>query len=212
MVYSLIVFVKNPIAGKVKTRVAATVGHEKAVEVYLDLLSHTKKTVQAWFDALLESPQSAQLQVRVNVYYGDFINDFDLWNDSPFQKKMQTEGDLGERMRDAFVRELAEGAERVVIIGSDCLELRPLHLQAAFEALDAHEIVLGPATDGGYYLLGMKQLHPSLFENKSWSQPTLLSETLTDLTGTSHTLLETLSDVDTWEDYVQAKSLLGHLG
>ncbi|AXE19224.1 glycosyltransferase [Runella rosea] len=209
MIYSVIVFVKNPILGKVKTRVAATVGNEKAVNVYVELLQHTKNVMKEWIGDAVEFTQK-----RVCVYYGDFINDNDLWNAPFFEKKLQCESpDLGDRMKAAFETEL-KIADCVVIVGSDCLAIRSEHLSSAFAALETHEVVIGPADDGGYYLLGMKDLHRSLFENKSWSQPTLLQETITDLAQMSqhnndsagYYLLETLSDIDTWEDYIAAKS------
>lgn len=207
MICSLIVFVKNPIQGNVKTRLAATVGHEKAVEVYIELLKHTKKVIKK----LLETAP-ASVQFRFNIYYGDYINHDDLWSELPVNKYLQSEGNLGQRMKNAFKAEFEAGARQVVIIGSDCLMLRPRHIKNAMDALGTTDVVIGPATDGGYYLLGMRQLYPLLFENKSWSQSTVLEETLHDLkqkspsenTRLSYELLETLSDVDTWEDYLVA--------
>lgn len=207
MNYILIVFVKNPVPGKVKTRVAATVGDEKAVEVYLELLKHTKAVITKW---LAEPDEEAQK--RAVIYYGDYINPNDLWDDTNFLKKLQVSyPDLGMRMQAAFEVELTSKSARVVIIGSDCLALRPEHLTAAFEALNENDAVIGPADDGGYYLLGMKKLLGFLFENKSWSQPSLMEETLADLNrqGESkdvpytYQLLQTLSDIDTWEDYLR---------
>ena len=205
MICSLIVFVKNPILGKVKTRVAATTGHEKAVEVYVELLQHTKNVAKEWVNTEEEG-----IQKRINVYYGDFINDNDLWNEPFFEKKKQCEStDLGDRMKMAFERELPS-ANRVMIIGSDCLDIRPTHLSNAFAALENHDIVIGPADDGGYYLLGMKERHPMVFENKSWSQPSLLKETIDALqqegVQKSYFLLETLSDIDTRDDYQRSKN------
>jgi hypothetical protein len=106
---------------------------------------------------------------------------------------------------------LTSEAARAVIIGSDCLALRPEHLSEAFEGLNENDAVIGPADDGGYYLLGMKKMLGFLFENKSWSQPTLIEETLADLKQRkasqdvfyTYQLLETLSDIDTWEDYLR---------
>jgi rSAM/selenodomain-associated transferase 1 len=208
MNYILIVFVKNPIQGKVKTRMAATIGNERAVEVYLELLNHTKSVITKWLEEL-----DVKVQKQAVIYYGDYINDEDLWIKPYFLKKLQvSHPNLGMRMQAAFEQELMSEADRVVIIGSDCLALRLAHLTAAFEALDKNDVVIGPADDGGYYLLGMKRLHRFLFENKSWSQPTLLAETLADIKQTessentwlSYHLLETLSDIDTWEDYLRA--------
>lgn len=188
----LIIFVKNPVAGQVKTRIARTVGDEKAVAVYRELLRHTQAITQPLPD-------------RRIVYYGDFINPDDGWNG--YEKQLQrSPADLGERMLDAFRREFAAGAGRVVIIGSDCLALTSDHIRLAFDALSQTDIVIGPATDGGYYLLGMTQLHSFLFENMPWSQPELFQ--LTELAilqnGLTLKLLETLTDIDEWADYQRA--------
>lgn len=188
----LIIFVKNPVAGQVKTRIARTVGDEKAVAVYRELLRHTQAITQPLPDHKI-------------VYYGDFINPDDGWNG--YEKQLQrSPADLGERMLDAFRREFAAGAERIVIIGSDCLALTSDHIRLAFDALSQADIVIGPATDGGYYLLGMTQLHSFLFENMPWSQPELFQ--LTELAilqnGLTLKLLETLTDIDEWADYQRA--------
>ena len=108
-------------------------------------------------------------------------------------------------MLNAFSDAFAAHATRVVIIGSDCLAIKPDHLEQAFRALDTHDVVIGPATDGGYYLLGMNQLHSFLFQNKPWSQPELLNQTINDLQQKSltYTLLEPLTDIDEWDDYVR---------
>ncbi|QJD78043.1 TIGR04282 family arsenosugar biosynthesis glycosyltransferase [Spirosoma rhododendri] len=188
----LIIFVKNPIAGQVKTRIARIVGDEKAVAVYRELLRHTQAITQPLSD-------------RRVVYYGDFINPDDGWNG--YDKQLQrSPADLGERMQDAFAREFSAGAERVVIIGSDCLAITTEHLRLAFDALEQADIVIGPATDGGYYLLGMKQPQPFLFADMPWSQPELFQ--LTELAilqnGLTVELLETLTDIDEWTDYQRA--------
>jgi uncharacterized protein len=199
MFQSIIVFVKNPVEGNVKTRVAATVGHSKAVEVYLELLHHTKNIVAEML--------TTNLSVRVNIYYGDFVNEADLWSDLNVKKHLQTGTDLGERMKNAFADQFAAGAARVVIVGSDCLALNITHLRTAFEALENNEAVIGPALDGGYYLLGMSELKHVLFENKPWSEPSLRQQTEAELKAhhISYQLIEPLSDIDTWEDYVLAK-------
>lgn len=184
----LIIFVKNPIPGQVKTRIARTVGDAKAVTVYQHLLRYTQQLIQSF------SGQPV-------VYYGDFVNPDDGWN--TYDKQLQTSGDLGERMANAFQEQFAAGATKVVIIGSDCLTITPDHLTRAFAALDTADIVIGPATDGGYYLLGMKRVQPFLFQDMPWSQPELRQ--LTELAILQHGLtfapLETLNDIDEWSDY-----------
>jgi hypothetical protein len=194
--HALIIFVKNPIEGNVKTRIAKTVGHPKAVEVYRELLNYTRTVAETL---------PANTCTRT-VYYGDFINENDLWNG--WSKSLQSEGDLGYRMKEAFREQLALGAKSVVIIGSDCLALHPKHLEDAFTTLQSHDVVIGPSTDGGYYLLGMNTLHEALFNGMPWSQPTLLEKTMRVLDSQSlpYHLLEPLTDIDEWEDYLDAKA------
>jgi len=193
--YHLLIFVKNPVAGTVKTRIARTAGKERAVEVYRHLLAYTQQITR-------DLPHGGPVWKRI-VYYGDFINSTDGWNG--YEKKQQTGIDLGERMLNAFTEQFAAGASRVIIIGSDCLAIRPDHLKQAFRALDTVDVVIGPATDGGYYLLGMNRLHPFLFQDKPWSQPELLDQTLNELkqNNLTDTLLEELTDIDEWDDYVR---------
>ncbi|RYC67433.1 TIGR04282 family arsenosugar biosynthesis glycosyltransferase [Spirosoma sordidisoli] len=189
----LIIFVKNPIPGTVKTRIARTVGNERAVQVYRHLLQHTQQITR-----LLPWP-------RV-VYYGDFINSNDGWNG--YQKRLQAGNDLGERMLAAFREQFAEGARQVVIIGSDCLAITADHLRQAFSALDEADVVIGPATDGGYYLLGMNALHSFLFEKMPWSQPELrqLTELALQQNNLTFERLEELTDIDEWSDYERVSS------
>lgn len=189
--HHLIIFVKNPIAGTVKTRIARTVGNEKAVEVYRHLVQYTQQVTRygPW---------------EKTVYYADFVNPDDGWNG--YDKAMQVGRDLGERMANAFQERFAAGAEKVVVIGSDCLTITENHLFTAFQLLDQADVVIGPATDGGYYLLGMRQLHKFLFENMPWSQPELrlLTEQAILQQGLTFNRLDELTDIDEWSDYEQA--------
>lgn len=184
----LIIFVKNPIPGQVKTRIAKTVGNARAVDVYKHLLLYTQQLVRSFWGHCV-------------VYYGDFINPDDGWND--YDKYLQTGDDLGQRMATAFQEQFAAGASQVVIIGSDCLTLTMDHLMRAFQALNEVDVVIGPATDGGYYLLGMNQPQPFLFRDMPWSQPALCQ--LTELALLQHHVtyarLDELTDIDEWIDY-----------
>lgn len=184
----LIVFVKNPIPGQVKTRIAQTVGDAKALDVYQTLLKYTQHVVR-------------NVPGRCIVYYGDFINPDDGWN--AFDKYSQTGVDLGERMSNAVQEQFAAGAGKVAIIGSDCFDITPDHIRNAFAALDTVDVVIGPATDGGYYLLGMNQLQPFLFQNMPWSQPELgqLTERAILQHGLTYAQLDVLTDIDEWADY-----------
>lgn len=184
----LIVFVKNPVPGQVKTRIARTVGDARAVDVYRHLLAYTQQLVNSFATECV-------------VYYGDFINPNDGWNN--YSKHLQTGVDLGARMENAFQEQFATGAKKVIIIGSDCLEITPDHINQAIRVLDTVDVVIGPATDGGYYLLGMNRPRLFLFQDMPWSQPELCQ--LTELAILQHNLtfarLDELTDIDEWADY-----------
>ncbi len=113
---------------------------------------------------------------------------------------MQQGADLGARIQHAFGEAFAAGYSKVVLIGSDLYELYPADLAAAFASLDTHEAVVGPATDGGYYLLGLTRLVPALFRDKAWGTDTVLEATLGDLEGTPTFLLPARNDIDRYED------------
>jgi uncharacterized protein len=186
----LMLFVKNPVLGKVKARLAVSIGAEMALEIYQRLLFYTAKI-------------TASVSVPKLVFYSDFIPESDnSFPDSYFQKTLQKGENLGERMKNAFASTFAEGFEPVIIIGSDCPQITPDILLKAFESLAQNDAVIGPATDGGYYLLGMKRLIPEVFEHKSWSTDTVLPDTLADLDKLrlTYTLLPTLSDIDEEKD------------
>jgi uncharacterized protein len=185
----LIIFIKNPELGKVKTRLAATLGPEKALIIYNQLLSHTRKITEK-----LPLPQA--------LYYSDFIPAKDSWDSQVFRKQVQSGSNLGDRMLRAFQEGFNEGYNRICIIGSDCFELTSEIILNAFKKLEEHDVVIGPAEDGGYYLLGMQELQPYLFANKSWSTEAVLQQTLDEikLKGLSVALLPTLTDVDEEKD------------
>jgi rSAM/selenodomain-associated transferase 1 len=185
----LIIFYRNPELGKVKTRLAAAVGDEKALAIYLKLATHTREvTLASDFDRV--------------VYYSHHVDTEDNWQENSFHKKLQVGNDLGIRMYNAFENAFRDGYAHVCIIGTDCLELTSEILSAAFEQLKAHDVVIGPARDGGYYLLGMKQLHKDLFANKEWSTNTVAKRTIVDFQNLNLTYskLATLSDIDREED------------
>ena len=185
----LIIFVKNPQLGKVKTRLASTMGDQRALEVYLKLLEYTKAITR-------------DLAVDKVVFYSEFVDRQDGWHSDTYLKQPQIAGDLGDKMKAAFEWGFRSGYREVCIIGSDCLELTPEIIMSGFQALGSDDAVLGPTKDGGYYLLGMKQLHAPLFTNKNWGTHTVGTATQDDLKelGLSYTLLETLTDVDHEED------------
>jgi len=190
MVSVLLIFIKNPVLGRVKTRLARTVGDAEALRIYHILLEKTRLA------ALGASTQRW-------LFYSDKAASGDGWDDAVFQKFTQQGDDLGARMADAFQRAFAEGADRVLIIGSDCPELDSAILNDAFSLLDHHDFVLGPTPDGGYYLLGMRAFEPSVFADIAWSTETVRAATLEKIRtlGKSCALLPELSDVDTEADW-----------
>ncbi len=185
----LLIFVKNPVLGTVKTRLAASVGNEKALATYHKLLVQTKRVTEA-------------LSATRRVYYSTRIEKNDLWDDEVYEKKVQYGESLGTRMQNAFAEGFEDGYQRIVIIGSDCMELATSDIEDAFGALHSHDVVIGPATDGGYYLLGMKKLHKKLFQNKKWSKESVFLDTMEDIISEelAHYNLRTLSDVDNIQD------------
>tara|TARA_R110002049_G_scaffold247956_1_gene422438 strand:- start:43 stop:672 length:630 start_codon:yes stop_codon:yes gene_type:complete len=190
----LIIFVKNEEAGKVKTRLAKSVGDEKALEIYRKLLGYTFDQVQP-------------LKVKKEVCYSRFIEKDDLWNERSYSKQLQEGDGLGERMSKAFRRSFEKGMEKVVIIGSDCAELTTDILREAFSRLKDYDIVIGPADDGGYYLLGMSKFIPELFTDISWSTGAVLKQTLkkADEENATHYKLQELHDVDIEADWELVK-------
>lgn len=188
----LLVLIKNPVAGRVKTRLARTIGNEKALSIYLLLLAHTLAVCKA-------------VEVEKTVVYSDFVPENDDWKNAGFDQAQQSGNDLGARMENAIRTAFENGALKVVLIGSDCLELSSDILDQAFKVLDSKTCVLGPAKDGGYYLIGMTQFLPQLFQNKNWSTETVLKEAEEDLRkgNLSYSLLQELSDIDEEKDIAE---------
>ncbi len=185
----LIIFVKKPELGKVKTRLAASIGAQRALEIYQQLLQHTHA---------ITSP----LPFDKVVYYTPEIQQDDLWSKGDFQKAQQAGGDLGERMQQAFSAGFAAGYQHIAIIGSDCYQLTTAILKEAFQQLKRQDVVIGPSKDGGYYLLGMNRLHKAVFEQKQWSTASVLEDTLSNIQREKlrHALLPTLVDIDEADD------------
>jgi rSAM/selenodomain-associated transferase 1 len=193
----LLIFIKNPEEGKVKTRLAQSIGDEKALKVYKELLRITKSVTD-------------RLNCDHQVWYSKFIIEDDLWNDVSYEKRLQKGNNLGQRMKNAFSRAFEEDYKKVIIIGSDCPDITKEIIQQAWGELDKNELVIGPSKDGGYYLLGMTSFQPKLFNNKSWSTSSVLNETLkqADGLGLSYRLLPELNDIDTKEDLDAAKTVI----
>lgn len=196
MKQALIIFVRNPELGKVKTRLAADVGDENALNIYKQLLQHTFNV-------------SSQVNAVKFVFYHEKIVQHDMWNAPGFYKKLQSPDNLGNKMKAAFQELFNAGYKTVIIIGSDCLQLTPAIIEGGFSMLQEKDTVIGPAKDGGYYLLGMRMMHEFIFDNKAWSTASVFSETLSELKNhqLSTGLLQELTDVDTKEDWLLTKSI-----
>jgi rSAM/selenodomain-associated transferase 1 len=192
----VLIFQKNAILGKVKTRLAAGVGEEQALNIYIQLLAKTYLVLR-------------DISVSITTYFSEFIPEKPTY---PAGNRMVQVGqDLGERMKNAFAENFELGIEKVVLIGTDCPSLEGKHIIQAFEALDQSDLVLGPAKDGGYYLIGMKRRADFLFEGITWSSELVLSQTLALAAeqGLQTILLPVLEDIDTLEDWERYCSQIG---
>jgi rSAM/selenodomain-associated transferase 1 len=183
----IITFTRNPELGKVKSRLAKDIGEASALEVYKLLLEHTKNVL-------------LRLDCDKAVYYSVKIRENDIWDSEIFSKHQQSGNDLGERMQNAFKNGFEKGYKNIIIVGSDLYDLNAEIINTAFKKLESHDNVIGPAVDGGYYLLGMKTLHPSVFKINNWGTQTVYKQTISKLNTNSVYVLDTLNDIDYVED------------
>lgn len=183
----LLIFTRNPELGKVKSRLAKGVGEENALAIYKTLLEHTRDVVR-------------QVDCTRRVGYSVKVREEDVWDNTHFEKFKQEGDDLGIRMHQAFEKAFADGYQKVLIVGSDLFDLRPEHIEQAFTALETNDAVIGPAEDGGYYLLGMNTLNKAVFYNKTWGGETVFKQTIADLSDLTVHQLATLNDIDYAED------------
>lgn len=188
---ALLLTIKNPVKGKVKTRLAATAGEERALEIYRALLRHTRE-------------EAEKVEAVRYVFYSDFKDENDDWDDRLFIKKVQCSGDIGDRMADCFNQSFPIHT-KAVLAGSDIPGLTADILNTAFEMLSDFDFVIGPATDGGYYLIGMKTFEPAVFKDIEWSTASVFDQTIQKIEAAGKTWfrLPELSDVDFEEDWEQ---------
>lgn len=178
-----------------KTRLALKIGDQKAFSIYQKLLQKT--------DSVLNN-----LKQEVVVFYSGepptlFENIF-----KKYRKIAQQGEGMGARMSHAFQWGFDDGYEKIIIIGTDLWDLTTPLLQNAFMQLNINDYVIGPALDGGYYLLGCKRFNRNLFTKKNWSSSTVLEETLEELIGYSVALLDEKNDVDTYKNLLKIPELL----
>lgn len=190
----LVIFLKNPKLGNVKTRIAATLGDQKALDIYLELLDTTIiNTADEDYETLL--------------FFSENVDDLSQY---PYERRIQVSGDLGNKLKSAF-DEVLNTMDKCLIIGSDCPYINNEIILEAFQSLQDHDLVLGPTPDGGYYLIGLKQNEKSLFEDISWSTDSVFAQTISAAKNAklSTYLLPILTDVDhasDWDDYLYWKN------
>jgi rSAM/selenodomain-associated transferase 1 len=201
---ALIVLLKNPKIGHAKTRLAAGIGDQKAFEAYLHLLDVNRQLCE-------------QYDGPIYLYYSQYLPDESArWQMSNGTYKLQSDGDLGNRMQTAFT-EVLSNHKRAVIIGSDCPYITLEHLNQVDNLLDEEDVVFGPSLDGGYYLLGLSFVVEQLFEDMPWSTENVLDISLArcESNKLSVALLEPLEDIDeldSWERYIKTDGYKNRLG
>jgi rSAM/selenodomain-associated transferase 2/rSAM/selenodomain-associated transferase 1 len=178
----------------VKTRLMPTLGPEGAAALHRRLTLHTIRTAEASRGAC-----EADLEIR---FTGGTEAATSHWLGVGKRFQPQGEGDLGARMSRAFAESFQEGSRATIVIGSDCPGLRPQLLERAFAALSTNRVVIGPARDGGYCLIGLAGAVPEIFSRVEWGSNTVLATTLSILArlGIEPVLLEALDDIDRKED------------
>lgn len=198
---AVVVFARAPEAGRVKTRLAAAVGNADALAVYRRLGEQIVGAVSGSADhrtVVAFTPRGSEAAMR--GWLGDVV-----------ELEPQAEGDLGERMLAAVAARHAAGATRILVVGTDCPAVDATRIAAGFAALDEAEVVLGPALDGGYYLIGVRAPEPALFAGMPWSSPEILARTLdrARAAGLSVRLLPEARDIDTLADLEAWYAALG---
>lgn len=206
----LIVFTRYPLAGKAKTRLIPAIGAEAAAVLQRQMTEHTLR--QAWIWQM--GVENAAGSVTVWFARSEASEAIDRqrlqdWLGTQWCYQPQAAGDLGERLIQAIQSAFAAGMQRVVTIGTDCPGLDASRMGQAFAALNRADVVLGPAIDGGYYLIGLRRLVPELFQGIAWSTETVLQQTvaIADRLGLSVAYLEPLADVDRPEDLAVWRSV-----
>lgn len=182
---ALIVFLRKPEIGKVKTRLAKDIGDEKTLIIYQKLI---EKTIQ----------EISMLKADIYLYFTPEIPKDNL--PGKFNLRIQSGNDLGECMKNAFRDCFQKGHDKVIIIGSDCFQISHNLIQSSFEELNQNKFVIGPSEDGGYYLLGMTSPREDIFEDIEWSISSVYACTLGKLAGETIAELPVLNDIDNLED------------
>lgn len=185
----VILFVKNPVPGEVKTRLAATIGTPAAVALYHQLLDRIQSVV-------------TQGEWDTQIWYGNDIPEIDRWSEAGFPRHKQQGADLGARMHHAFTEAFAAGYQRIILIGSDIPDITPALLEEGFVMLKKQDVLWGPTHDGGFYAIGLRKPQPHVLLHLRWSHPHVLRDSIAraESSKLSYALMPTLSDIDTEED------------
>lgn len=172
-----------------KTRIAKDTSDSIALQIYLQLLQKTRDI-------------TAAIPTKKYLYYSDAINTADEWDNALYYKKTQSGNNLGDRMAAAFTEVFTE-ANSIIIMGSDCPSMSPELIMHAFGLLNKNDVVIGPAQDGGYYLLGMSHMIKELFEDMPWSESSLIQKTIAiiEQLNLKYAIMPTLNDIDTIDDW-----------
>jgi len=187
----LFLFTRFPVPGHTKTRLIPRLGDIGAANLQKQMTEHLVNRLQEIPNLTLQIHFTGTARSQMQAWLGDQVTFI-----------CQSEGDLGHRLQTALHQGFTTGLQRIIIIGSDCPALDESHITQAFSLLRAHDVVIGPATDGGYYLIGLNQVHSALFEDIPWGSDRVFSLTkaIAQQQNLSVALLTPLSDIDRPED------------
>lgn len=186
----LIIFTRYPEAGLVKTRLIPALGEAGAAEIHKIMTEETVK-------------MALKTGIEIEIHFtGGSYKQIQKWLGNRFKYRDQAGGTLGERLSDSFNQAFSEGLKRAIIIGTDCPEITSNHIREAFTLLQKSDLVLGPALDGGYYLIGLSSFHHNLFKNIKWGSNLVYQQTMATARNLNLKIaeLEKLADIDRPED------------
>ncbi|MBV6627434.1 MAG: TIGR04282 family arsenosugar biosynthesis glycosyltransferase [Rivularia sp. (in: Bacteria)] len=190
----LIIFTRYPQPGKTKTRLIPALGAEGAANLQRQMTEHTLSKVKKF-------QESTGISFEIRFADGN-LQLMQNWLGTEFNYRLQGEGDLGKRMENSFLNAFEGGAQQVAIVGIDCPGLNNQVLTEAFQKIQNSDLILGPAVDGGYYLIALKRAIGELFINIDWGTAKVLQQTvdIAQQLNLSVAYLRTLADVDRPED------------
>lgn len=190
----LLIFTRYPEPGQVKTRLIPALGADAAALLYRQMVEHTLQQARA-----LQQIRSISIEIW---FTGGSNAQMQDWLGQDLIYERQPPSDLGDRLSYALQTTFNKGNTSAVIIGTDCPELNPVILEQSFSGLQHNELILGPAKDGGYYLIGLQRLIRELFVGISWSTAEVFQQTnqIAENLNLTRAYLTPLSDVDVPQD------------